>query len=49
LGEPLAGNVGMVCLRLAASGNTKGPFCPHAYKATDAQTISPARSEHFMT
>ena len=46
LGAALAGT--MVCLRLAASGKTNGPFWPHALKATDTYTISAAPGKHFI-
>jgi hypothetical protein len=43
-----AGNVGMVCLRLGASGRTSGPFCPQAASAPARYTIKHVIAKHFM-
>jgi hypothetical protein len=43
-----AGNVGMVCLRLGASGRTSGPFCPQAASVPVRYTIKHAATKHFM-
>lgn len=49
-GAPVVGNVGMVCLRFgAASGRTKGPFCPQASKVPAKYTINPVFTKHFIT
>jgi hypothetical protein len=48
LGAAVPGKVGMVCLRLAASGSTKGPFCPQAHRAPNTHKISHVRTKHFM-
>lgn len=48
LGFARVGNVGMVCLRLGASGRTSGPFWPQATSAEVRYTIRHAATKHFM-
>jgi hypothetical protein len=47
-GAAVLGKVGMVCLRFGESGNTKGPFCPHAHNAPDNRIISTASTKPFI-
>ncbi len=48
LGFARVGNVGMVCLRLGASGRTSGPFWPQAASAEVTYTIRHAATIHFI-
>ncbi len=47
-GAAVPGRVGMVCLRLGASGSTKGPFCPQPQRTPHAYIISPATTKRLM-